>query len=116
MAYESATNPTTGEKLFLVDNKWVPPSETATNPETGQRAFLINNEWQVLDGAPHLIAKARAVLIELSLVHLYENQHLWLEYVARLESAGFTLWALEPVFVDPKNGRTLQMDGFFVRN
>ena len=51
MAYESATNPTTGEKLFLVDNKWVPPSETATNPETGQRAFLINNEWQVL-GVP----------------------------------------------------------------
>lgn len=49
MAYESATNPTTGEKLFLVDNKWVPPSETATNPETGQRAFLVNNEWQVLD-------------------------------------------------------------------
>ena len=73
-------------------------------------------EWQVLDGAPHLIEKARAILIELSLVHLYENQHLWLEYVARLESAGFTLWALEPVFVDPKNGRTLQMDGFFVRN
>jgi hypothetical protein len=49
MAYESATNPTTGEKLFLVDNKWVPPSETATNPKTGQRAFLVNNEWQVLD-------------------------------------------------------------------
>lgn len=49
MAYESATNPTTGEKLFLVDNKWVPSSETATNPETGQRAFLVNNEWQVLD-------------------------------------------------------------------
>ena len=49
MAYESATNPTTGEKLFLVDNKWVPPSETATNPKTEQRAFLVNNEWQVLD-------------------------------------------------------------------
>ena len=73
-------------------------------------------EWQVLDGAPNLIAKARAVLIELSMVQLYENQHLWLECVARLETAGFTLWALEPVFVDLKNGRTLQMDGFFVRN
>lgn len=73
-------------------------------------------EWQVLDGAPKLIARARAVLIELSLVQLYEGQQLWLECVARLESAGFTLWALEPVFVDLKNGRTLQMDGFFVRN
>jgi len=49
MAYESATNPTTGEKLFLVGDKWLPPSETATNPKTGQRAFLVNNEWQVLD-------------------------------------------------------------------
>jgi hypothetical protein len=51
MAYESATNPTTGEKLFLVGGQWVPPSETATNPKTGQRAFLVNNEWQVL-GTP----------------------------------------------------------------
>jgi hypothetical protein len=49
MAYESATNPTTGEKLFLVGGAWVPPSETATNPKTGQRAFLVNNEWQVFD-------------------------------------------------------------------
>jgi hypothetical protein len=49
MAYESATNPKTGEKLFLVDGAWVPPNETATNPKTGQRAFLVNNEWQVLD-------------------------------------------------------------------
>ena len=51
MAYESATNLTTGEKLFLVGGQWVPPSETATNPKTGQRAFLVNNEWQVI-GTP----------------------------------------------------------------
>jgi len=49
MAYESATNPNTGEKLFLVNDQWIPPSETATNPKTGQKAFLINNEWQVVD-------------------------------------------------------------------
>jgi len=34
MAYESATNPNTGEKLFLVGDQWIPPSETATNPKT----------------------------------------------------------------------------------
>lgn len=72
-------------------------------------------EWQVLDGAPELLSRSRAVLIELSLVQLYQGQRLWLECVARLEAAGFILWALEPVFVDLKSGRTLQMDGFFVR-
>jgi hypothetical protein len=61
MAYESATNPTTGEKLFLVGDKWVPPSETATNPKTGQRAFLINNEWQVLDAPKAAPTAAPAV-------------------------------------------------------
>ena len=72
-------------------------------------------EWHVLDGASELLSRSRAVLIELSLVPLYEGQHLWIDCKARLEAAGFTLWALEPVFVDPKNGRTLQMDGLFIR-
>jgi hypothetical protein len=72
-------------------------------------------EWQVLDGAPDLLARSSAVLIELSLVPLYEGQHLWHECIARLEAAGLALWALEPVFVDPETGRTLQLDGLFLR-
>lgn len=73
-------------------------------------------EWHVLDGARNTLPKIRGVLVELSMVPLYEGQHLWREVMARLEAEGFTLWALQPVFFDQSNGRTLQMDGIFYRN
>lgn len=73
-------------------------------------------EWQVLDGARTTLPKVRGVLLELSLVPLYEGQHLWLDLMKRLEAEGFVLWAFEPVFSDPLDGRTLQVDGIFYRD
>ena len=73
-------------------------------------------EWQVLDGARVTLPQVRGVLLELSLVPLYEGQHLWLELMKRLEAEGFVLWTFEPVFFDPLDGRTLQVDGIFYRN
>lgn len=73
-------------------------------------------EWHVLDGAFETLPKARGIEMELSLVPLYEGQHLWSECIERLEAEGFVLWALEPVFVDPATGRTLQCDGLFFRS
>lgn len=72
-------------------------------------------EWQVLDGAKEILPTVRGILMEVSLIPLYEGQHLWRESIERLEAAGFVLWALEPVFVDFANGRTLQMDALFFR-
>jgi len=72
-------------------------------------------EWQVLDGARATLPHVKGILVELSLVPLYERQHLWREVIARLEAEGFTLWAFKPVFADPVSGRTLQMDGIFYR-
>lgn len=72
-------------------------------------------EWHVLDGALGTLPSVRGILMELSLVPLYEGQHLWRESIERLEAAGFVLWGLQPVFVDPKNGQTLQWDGLFFR-
>lgn len=72
-------------------------------------------EWHVLDGALVSLPKIRGVLVELSLVPLYEGQHLWLEVMTRLEVAGFTLWAFQPGFFDSASGRTLQVDGIFYR-
>ena len=72
-------------------------------------------EWQVLDGAKEMLSKARGVLIEMSLVELYEGQKLWHEIMERLEANGFTLWSLQPAFIDSDNGRTLQLDGLFFR-
>lgn len=73
-------------------------------------------EWQVLDGARATLPQVRGVLLELSLVPLYEGQHLWLELMKRLEADGFVLWAFEPGFSDQASGRTLQVDGIFYRN
>jgi len=72
-------------------------------------------EWEVLDGANETLKDAKGVLCELSLVELYKGQHLWLEIKNRLESNGFTLWAIQTGFVDPETGRTLQMDVIFFR-
>ena len=72
-------------------------------------------EWHVLDGALATLPKVRGIQMELSLVPLYEGQRLWRECIERLEAEGFVLWALQPVFVDPANGRTLQWDGLFFR-
>jgi FkbM family methyltransferase len=73
-------------------------------------------EWRVLDGARDTLPHIKGILVELSLVPLYEGQHLWREMVDRLESEGFTLWSFKPVFCDPVSGRTLQVDGIFYRN
>jgi len=72
-------------------------------------------EWHVLDGATATLPKVRGIQMELSLVPLYEGQRLWRECIERLEAGGFTVWALQPVFVDSTNGRTLQWDGLFFR-
>ena len=72
-------------------------------------------EWQVLDGAMEILPRVRGIVMEVSLIPLYEGQHLWRESIERLEAAGFVLWALESVFVDSANGRTLQMDALFFR-
>jgi len=73
-------------------------------------------EWQVLDGARETLANAQGVLLELSLVPLYEGQKLWMEMIGRLKADGFTLWAIQKGFTDPRDGRTLQMDAIFFRS
>lgn len=72
-------------------------------------------EWAVLDGAAALLPRFTGVLCELSLVCLYEGQHLWLEVIGRLESAGLRTWAVQPGFTDQRDGRTLQIDAIFFR-
>ena len=72
-------------------------------------------EMQVLEGGLLTLKRARGVLIELSLVPLYEGQLLWRGLVDRLESEGFTLWALQKGYTDPRDGRSLQVDAIFFR-
>ena len=62
------------------------------------------------------MAGASGVLCEMSLVPLYENQHLWRDVIDRLEYLDFTLWSINQGFTDNQNGRALQVDGLFFRN
>jgi len=72
-------------------------------------------EWQVLTGAEQTLPSIRGVLCELSLVVLYDGQRLWRDMVDRLEGSGFTLWGLQPGFMD-RRGRNLQSDAIFFRD
>jgi FkbM family methyltransferase len=85
----------------------------------GRTAFLKIDtqgyEWQVIEGAIQILPRFRGVLCELSLVPLYEGQHLWMDVIDRLQRAGFTLWSLQPGFTDSRDGRTLQLDAIFFR-
>ena len=71
-------------------------------------------EWEVLNGASDIMSNITGALIELSLVSLYEGGKLWNEVISRMESYGFKLWNIQPDFTDPRNGRTLQVDGIFI--
>lgn len=73
-------------------------------------------EWHVLDGASVVLSSAVGVLLELSLVPLYDGQKLWSSMIERMESEGFTLWSIHTGFSDPASGRTLQVDSIFIRN
>jgi FkbM family methyltransferase len=72
-------------------------------------------EWQVLDGAMQTLPQIQGLLLELSLVELYEGQRLYRDIIKRLEALGFSIWTVERGFTDPSNGRSLQCDIVFFR-
>ena len=73
-------------------------------------------EWSVLDGAPQSLQQCKGVLLELSLVPLYQGQKLWTETIERLNKIALNLYGVQPGFTDPQTGRTLQIDGLFFKN
>lgn len=73
-------------------------------------------EWNVLNGAEQSLKKIDGLLLEMSLIPLYEDQRLWKDILERLEREGFVLWQILPGFSDPESGRTLQFDGIFYRD
>jgi FkbM family methyltransferase len=72
-------------------------------------------ERAVLDGALHVLENCQAIIIELSLVPLYEGQSLAIELWEYLNRLGFQACYFNPGFRDPQSRRMLQMDGVFVR-
>ncbi len=85
----------------------------------GDRVFLKIDtqgyEWHVLDGAAQSLQRIDGLLLEMSLIPLYDGQRLWKELLDRLQGEGFVLWQVLPGLADPQSGRTLQFDGVFYR-
>jgi FkbM family methyltransferase len=72
-------------------------------------------ERAVLDGAGTALRDCRAIIIEMSLVPLYEGQSLAIDLWNYLIRLGFQACDFNPEFRDSQSGRILQMDGVFIR-
>ena len=72
-------------------------------------------EWSVLQGAVATLPKVKGLLMEMSLVELYKGQMLLPDLLPKIREMGFEIWAVDQVFVDPSNARTLQLDVLFSR-
>lgn len=72
-------------------------------------------EHQVLAGGPRCLAHAALVLVEMSVLPLYEGQWLCDEVIGYLRARGFELWCQYPDFTEPATGRVLQYNGLFAR-
>lgn len=73
-------------------------------------------ELDALRGAEETLTQTSIVESELSLVPLYHGAPDLMEVVNYLADRGFNLLSLEPAFVDPHDGRLLQVDGLFARS
>lgn len=74
-------------------------------------------EQEVLKGAEQMIATAKGVEMEISLVSLYEGQ-TWLlpQVLEYMKQKGFILRSIMPAFTDHKTGNVLQCNGIFFKN
>ena len=86
----------------------------------GARAVLLKIDTQgyedrVLAGAAGVIDRVTAIQTELSFVPLYAEQLLFDDMRTNIEALGFELFAIFPGHVHEVTGRTLQVDGLFLR-
>lgn len=103
------------ERTALARLDSVAPTYLSANSRPFIKIDTQGFESQVLDGAAETLERAHGVLLELSLVPLYEGQTLWQEMIQRMEDQGFTLWAIQRGFTDTRTGRSLQVNGVFLR-
>jgi len=59
MALQTATNPTTGERVALIGDQWQPITQSATNKQ-GVKAYLVGDKWLTDDGAASTVAEPAA--------------------------------------------------------
>jgi FkbM family methyltransferase len=72
-------------------------------------------EEKILNGSSEFIKKVKGLLIETSLVPLYEGQALFPQIYDRITKQGFELTGVQPAFINKETGRVLQIDAIFFR-
>jgi FkbM family methyltransferase len=72
-------------------------------------------EFEVLKGAERALAQTRVVMLEMSLVPLYEGGADFAQLFGFLAERGFTCVGLHKGFTDLQRMEMLQVDGVFVR-
>lgn len=73
-------------------------------------------EPQVLIGAKKVLKQAQAVMLEVGLVPVYENELPYLELLIWLRKQGFHAVYFSPVINKKKFGEAYQLDAFLVKN
>jgi FkbM family methyltransferase len=72
-------------------------------------------EEKVLNGSVNSISKIKGLFLEMSLVNLYEGQVLFKDLYERIVANGFSMFGIQPAFVNKETGRVLQVDATFFR-
>jgi FkbM family methyltransferase len=72
-------------------------------------------EDRVIAGSERTLQRVAAIQAELSLAPLYAGQALIHDMVKALRGFGYELADVHPAFIDPRDGRLLQLDGLFLR-
>lgn len=93
----------------LLEERGIDPRRTMV------KADVQGFESAVLDGMGDRLGEHAMLLLELSLLELYDGQQLMPELLSRLTGSGFELWTFFPAYVDKVNGRLWWADGLFVR-
>lgn len=97
-------------KLDTVGNKYV---------KNAKNIFLKIDtqgfEEKILKGADIFIGKVKGLLVETSLVKLYDGQALFPEIYSMITGKGFEMYGVQPAFVNKETGRMLQIDAIFFR-
>ena len=71
-------------------------------------------ELEVLKGAKKTLRLITALVVEVSLVKLYDKQPLWLDIVNFLKERNFIVWSVDRVMGDISTGETYQLDITFI--
>lgn len=70
-------------------------------------------EENIIEGAANSLDKIIGMQLEMSVVELYKGESLLPDMINLLSQKGYTLWSLEPGFMDNDTGQLLQFDGIF---